>query len=168
MRQPLRPLFVLTMVPLAACAAPRDEYPSLAVRDIERVTGTMEVEPAPPPPPPAPAPATIEQLQQLAADARSAHAEFLEAAPAARSTVVAAAGAEHGSDGWARAQVAIADLEARRSRTTIAMADIDRIFVSAMSDSVHIEEIEATHAEIGSLLAEQDAVVDSLLELLTS
>ena len=41
---------------IAGCAAPAEEYPSLAIRDAERVTGTLEPaapEPYIPPPPPA-------------------------------------------------------------------------------------------------------------------
>lgn len=168
MRQPPRLLSILAIVPLAACASPREEYPSLAVRDIERASGTMEVEPAPPPPPPSPAPATIEQLGELVAEARAAHAQFMAAAPEARSIASAASNADPGTDRWARAQVAVADLEARRSRAMIALADLDRLYVNAATEAVQIEVIEDTRSEIATMIAEQNAVIESLLEMLAS
>ena len=54
---------------LGACATATEEYPSLAIRDAERVTGTLE--PAPPTPyvPPATPAAVVDRLDRLAADA---------------------------------------------------------------------------------------------------
>ncbi|MEL1250835.1 hypothetical protein [Aurantiacibacter gilvus] len=147
---------------LAGCAAPQGEYPSLAVRDTERVSGTMEVAP-PPPPPPAQPPATLERLDQLVADARASHTQFLAAAPAARTSAQAAGGAATGSDSWGRAQVAIADLEARRSNAMIALADLDRLYVNAASAAEDLTPIVAARDEIGALVDEQNSIIDSLL-----
>lgn len=146
---------------VAACASPAADYPSLAVRDIERVSGTMEVTPAPPLP--APPAATLASLDDLAATARAAHQRFLGAAPEARSLAASAAGAAQGSDSWARAQVAIADLEAQRSQAMIALADLDRIFVEAATSAQSTDSITAVRSEIDALVAQQDAVIRSLL-----
>ncbi len=155
-------IYLAPLALLAGCAAPQEDYPSLAVRDIERVSGTMEV--APPPPPPAvQPPATLERLDELVADARSAHAQFLAAAPAARNSARAARGAATGSDNWGRAQVAIADLEARRSSAMIALADLDRLYVNAASSAEDLTPIVAARDEIGALVDEQNSVIDSLL-----
>lgn len=145
---------------LSACASPSAEYPSLAIRDIERVNGTMEVEPAPPPAPPA---ATLATLDDLGATARAAHDRFMAAAPQARSIANSAVGANRGSDAWARAQVAIADLEAQRSQTMIALADLDRIFVEASTAAQDTESIAAVRSQIDALVAQQDALIRSLL-----
>lgn len=147
---------------LASCAAPQDQYPSLAIRDIERVSGTMEVAP-PPPPPPAQPPATLERLDQLLADARTAHAQFLAATPTARSSAQAARGASVGSDSWGQAQVAIADLEARRSSAMIVLADLDRLYVNASSAAEDLTPIVVARDEIGSLVDQQNSVIASLL-----
>jgi len=146
---------------LAACASPSDEYPSLAIRDIERVNGTMEVEPAPPPA--APPADTLASLDDLAASALAAHERFLAAEPEARSITSSAAGASRGSEAWARAQVAIANLEAQRSQTMIALADLDRIYVDAATSNVSTDSISDVRSQINTLVAQQDAVIRSLL-----
>src|SRR5690606_24459962 len=58
---------------LAACASPGEEYPSLALREAERATGSFE--PAPPEPyvPPPPPAAVLDRLDALAAEAARAH-----------------------------------------------------------------------------------------------
>ncbi len=157
-------LFALTLFPLlAACAAPDGAYPSLATRDIERVGGVMEVEPVPAPQPPAPA--TLANLDELAASARDAHAEFLAAAPRARALASSASGAARGSERWSVAQVAIADLESKRSEAMIALADLDRIFVEAATSAQATDSISATRQEIDALVAEENAVITALLAM---
>lgn len=146
---------------LAACASPEGEYPSLAIRDIERVSGSLEVEPAPPPP--APPAATLASLDELAASARAAHQRFLSAEPGARELTAAASGAARGTEAWARAQVAIANLEAQRSQTMIALADLDRIYVDAATSALATESISDVRSEIDELVAQQDATIRSLL-----
>lgn len=158
----LSPLLPLAL--LAACASPSAEYPSLAVRDIERVSGTMEVEPAPPLP--QPAPATLAQLDDLAATARAAHERFMAAAPQARTVTQSAAGTQPGSDSWARAQVAIADLEAQRSQAMIALADLDRIYVEATTSAQDTDSIARVRSQIDALVSEQDDTIRALLATL--
>lgn len=164
MVQVYRLIPLLPFALLAACASPSAEYPSLAVRDIERVRGTMEVEPAPPLP--QPAPATLAQLDDLAATARAAHERFMAAAPQARTITDSAAGARPGSDSWARAQVAIADLEAQRSQAMIALADLDRIYVEATTSAQDTDSISAVRGQIDALVAQQDAMIRALLATL--
>ncbi|WP_338243860.1 hypothetical protein [Aurantiacibacter hainanensis] len=149
---------------LAACASPEGAYPSLAVRDVERISGSMEVEPAPLLEPPAPA--TLANLEDLAENARAAHQRFLAAAPDARAITNAAAGASRGSEAWARAQVAIANLEAQRSQTMIALADMDRIYVDAATSAVTTESITEVRSDIDALVEEQNALIQSLLATL--
>ena len=157
------PTFVLLPL-LGACAAAGEGYPSLATRDIERTGGVMEVEPAPPPAPPAPS--TLATLEELEATARAAHADFLAAAPRARALTSAARGAARGSERWSVAQVAIADLESTRSEAMIALADLDRIFVDAVTSAQATESINAVRTEIEALVAEENAVIESLLATL--
>ena len=154
----------LLLLPLlGACATPADEYPSLAIRDAERVTGTLEpAEPAPYVPPETPA-AVVTRLDQLAADAASAHRAFVAEAPAARRVVSAARGAEVGSDGWARASVAVAGLEGTRSRAMIALADLDRLMVDAAITGGELERIVAVRDTVTAQVAEQNATIESLL-----
>ena len=147
---------------LSGCASPAEDYPTLAIRDVERVNGTF-VAPAPPPPA-QPAPATLNQLDDIVASARSAHATFLMAAPQARTLASAANGATRGSESWSRAQVALADLEASRSLAMIALADLDRMFVDAMTGAQDIERIEAARSDVATLVEQQNATILSLMQ----
>lgn len=154
----------LLLLPLlAGCATtPSDEYPSLAIRDAERATGVFEpVVPAPYIPPPTPA-AVLDRLGQLAADAASAHRAFLAEAPAARSTIASASGAEFGSDSWARASVALAGLEGARSKAMIALADLDRLMVDAALEGGELERIVALRNTVTAQVEEQNATIEPL------
>ena len=158
---------VLLVLPfLAGCATAGEEYPSLAIRDAERVSGTLEpAAPEPYVPPPTPA-AVLDRIDQLAADAAGAHRAFLAEAPAARSAVSAASGAEFGSDGWARASVAVAGLEGTRSRAMIALADLDRLMVDAAVGGGELERIVAIRDTVTAQVNEQNATIEGLLRSL--
>lgn len=162
----LAPFCLGTLALLAACAAPQGQYPSLAVRDVERMSGTMEVEPAPPPP--APPASTLAELGALAAQARAAQQAFAALAPTARSTVAAAAGQGPGSENWSRAQIAVAELESRRSQAMIALADLDRLYVAAAAEGLELAHIATVRDEVELLVTQQNALIDSLLGALAS
>jgi hypothetical protein len=102
------------------------------------------------------------RLEQLAAEAASAHRAFLTEAPAARSAVAAAGNAAFGSDGWARASVALAGLEGTRSRAMIALADLDRLMVDAALEGGELERIVAVRDTVIAQVDEQDATIAGL------
>ncbi|KLI64035.1 hypothetical protein AAV99_06685 [Aurantiacibacter marinus] len=148
---------------LAACASPAEEYPSLAIRDSERLTGSMAAaEPQPYIPPP-PSASALDQVEQLAATARAAHAAFLAAAPAARRLAGTAGAGRVGSEAWALAQVAIADLETRRSLTMIALADLDRIYVDTSSAGEAIAPVAQIQTQIAAMVEQENAIIAELL-----
>lgn len=151
---------------LAACATPDGEYPSLALREAERVTGSFEpTAPTPYVPPPTPA-TVVDQLGRLEAEAASAHQAFLAETAAARRTVASAQGAAFGSDGWARASVAIAGLEGARSRAMIALADLDRLLVEAAVEGGELDRIAAVRNTVTAQVDEQNSTIESLLRSL--
>jgi len=155
----------LLLIPLlAACATPdADLYPSLALRDAERASGSFEpAAPQPYVPPPTPA-AVLGRLDQLAAEADSAHRAFLAEAPAARRAVAAASGAAFGSDSWARASVAVAGLESSRSKAMIALADLDRLMVDAAIEGEELERIVAVRDGVIAQVDEQDDTIVAML-----
>lgn len=156
----------LVAASLAGCAAASQDYPSLAIRDAERVSGTLDPEPAPPPAPPSIPAAMAGRLDQLGAEAASAHEAFTSAAPGARRTVEAARAAQPGGESWAQAQVALAGLEAARSRAMIALADIDRIYVDAAVEGTDLSRISATRDTVTAQVAQQDAAIAALLGML--
>lgn len=153
----------LSFVTLAACASTAEEYPSLAIRDSERLTGSMagaEPQPYIPTPPGEP---TLDRVAQLAAQARASHAEFLAAAPQARRRAGAARGASAGSEAWAVAQVAIAGLETHRSAAMIALADLDRIYVETSNAGESILPIADVRTEVVELVDQENALIADLL-----
>ena len=83
--------------------------------------------------------------------------------PAARTAVAAARGTEEGEDAWARAQVAIAGLQASRSRAMIALADIDRLYVDAALEGTALDSLTAAREQIAGQVEQEDAVVEELL-----
>lgn len=162
-----RPLALpLLALALSACAAGSDRYPSLAIRDAERVQGSFEPDAAeaPAPLPAAPSAELLARLAQLREEAASAHREFLAAVPAA-ARLAAAAGAV-GSDSWASAQVALADLDSARSKAAVPLGDLDVLFVDATLAAEQREAIAVTRAEVVGLIGEEDAVLARLRGLL--
>ena len=154
-------LFLCTL--LGACATADDgEYPSLAIRDVERVSGTL-APPAPYVPPPTPA-AVSDRLTQLASEAASAHRAFGTEAPRARTAANAARGDAVGSETWAVAQVALAALESARSRAMIALADLDRLYVDAAVQGGELTRIAATRDQVIAQVEQQNATIDAILE----
>ena len=163
-----RPTLFLATLPatlaLAGCASSSADFPSLAIRDAERVSGTMAV-PATPdqPAPAAPDPA---QLATLMAAIREGHTRFTGATPAAQRAVAAARGAEVGSDSWSAAQVAVASLEAQRSQVMIALADLDRLYASAVIEGADATVTAAALAQANAVVEEENAEVARLLAAL--
>lgn len=155
-----RVLAPLALAALAACSTTPGDYPSLAIRDAERVRGTLQ---PPPPyiPPPTPAP-VLDRVAQLRAEAASAHSSFLNEATGARRAVSAARGAGVGSESWAQAQVALASLEAARSRAMVALADLDRIYVDAAVEATELDRITAAREEVIAMVEAEDATIAEL------
>lgn len=150
---------------LGACASASEDYPSLAMRDSERITGTMAVaEPASYEPAPT-AQTALESLAVLNQQARAAHAEFVAAAPAASRTAQAARNAGVGTQAWSDAQVAIAELESQRGQLLIALADLDRIYVSTSNAGEAIAPVAEVRNDIAALAEEENAVISELLQL---
>ncbi|MFC4256097.1 hypothetical protein GRI97_11790 [Altererythrobacter xixiisoli] len=149
---------------LGACARASTDYPSLAIRDVERAQGTM-LPPAPYIPPPISA-ATGDQLTRLAQQADAAHREFGTLADRARRAVTAARGQGPGSDNWAVAQVAVAQLESQRSATMIQLADLDRIFVDAAAQGNELTRIEEVRQKVSAMVDSENLLIDELLRSL--
>lgn len=156
-----RPALLLAFALLGACQTTgAEEYPSLAIRDAERVTGTIQ----PPPyvPPPAP-PAVTGDLARLSAEVASAQSAFNAAAPAARSAVNAARGSGMGSEAWSVAQVALAGLESARSRALVALADLDRLYIAAATEGTELAPIATARDSAAAAIDTQNATIASLL-----
>ena len=155
--------FLLSGV-LAGCAAPQGAYPSLAIRDAERVQGsfaavTEPVEPVVETPPSAD---LTQRLAQLQSDAAKAHRAFLNEAPGATRLVNAASGASIASDSWASAQVALASLESARSQAAVPLGDLDVLHADAALALEQRGIIEDTRDAVTGMIAEEDAILSNL------
>lgn len=152
---------LLACTALGACAASSDRYPSLAIRDAERVQGSFE---APSSEALLPTPASAESLanaESLLQSANDSHRKFLASVAGARSAV-ANAGSGIESNSWANAQVVLADLDSRRSETAIALGELDLMFTDATLGFTERAEIEAVRAQVIAMVAEEDAVLAQL------
>jgi hypothetical protein len=146
---------------LAACAGAQGDYPSLDIRPAERATGMLRPVAAEPIVAPAPQ-ATLDRVAQLAADGRANHQAFLNQVAGARPAITAARGATIGDDAWARAEAALADVRAARSRTMVPLADLDRLYVDAATQSQATDRIAAARDEVSALVAAEDRTVSEL------
>ena len=146
---------------LAACATPGD-YPSLAQRPAERVEGVFAPDTSEPtaPTPIAPSAALAARLAASVGAAEEGHREFVGATPAAERLARAAGGT--GSDSWAAAQVALANLDSIRSRVAVSLADLDTLWVDATVEPGPREAIGSARARVEALVAQEDAVLAQL------
>jgi hypothetical protein len=151
---------------LAGCATPGDKYPSLAIRDVERAQGQFEPTPATPlDVPPVTAPLTgpvADRLAALGMAATASHKAFLASAPTATRLANAAAGSDIGSNAWAAAQVALADLDSARSATAIALGDLDALMVGTATQGEDVAAIEVVRQQVLEQVGEEDETLARL------
>ena len=161
-------LAAIALLSCAACSTTEADsrYPSLAIRDVERVEGTFEPVPTRTLDVPVVETGLTGSLDQrltgLLDQAGAAHEAFLASVPAAQRRVAAASGAAIGSDSWAAAQVALADLDASRSLAAIALGDLDILYAAAEVQAEDVSAIEAARSRVIALVGEEDAVLARL------
>ena len=168
-------LLLLSSIVLTGCATDA-RYPSLAVRDVERVEGNAPAaEPdVQQPVSMQPLPEGLEaRLAELQRQAQAAHAQFERAASAARARAQAAAGASQGSTLWSDAIVAISDVESARSETMFALAELDSMLAlgavaeARTDDNRGLTQIAEAREDVAALVAEEDAVLQALTDPLS-
>jgi len=145
---------------LTGCAASSGKYPTLEIREAERVSGTFGV-PAAIKPAPLPA-SDARSLPEIEAAARTAHMKFGQSLPAARSTIDAAHGTDPSSNDWAAAQIALADIESLRSDTAIALAELDLLYAQTTLRFEQREAVGRIQQAVERLIAEEDAALTEL------
>ena len=146
---------------LAACASPSTDYPSLAIRDAERLVG-VEQESAPPAPL-APIPADVmQQVGAYQAKASRADEEFRGTLPRVERTVSAARGSGIASDRWSNAQIALSELDALRATTAIALADLDALYAARAVELERRDAIDEARGEVSAILSRQDTTLNRL------
>ncbi len=151
---------------LAACAADTTNYPSLARRAAERAAETPPQVPAPTAAPSTPGAELTAQLARLVDQAGEAHKRFESLRSNAEGRVAAGAGGAPGSEGWATASVALAELESARSDAMIALADLDQIYAAERIDrsanSGDGTAIAAARDRVSAWIGEEDRILAGL------
>lgn len=155
-------ILALSALPLAACASDAGEYPSLARRPAERVSGEAPVVVPTPEPVATPDPLVTGQLESLVVKARSADAKFHQRESRARALVGAAAGAAIASESWSVATIALSDLESARSDAMVALAELDTMYAATRIEAADASAIAAARESVMALVADQDKVIDAL------
>ena len=159
-----RPALILAVALLtSACSTTEGEFPSLARRPAERVSGTAEASPAPPPAVAEPVPAGLAaQLAGFERQARAGHAKFQSREGRARQLVSAARGAAVASERWSVATVAVAELEAARSEVLIVLADLDSLYAAELVAGGDGAAIGTVRDSVQALVVQEDRVLAEL------
>ena len=159
-------LGIASAVSLGACTTPQGDYPSLAVRNVERAEGEFATgQPArlDIPPLDVDLEGGLEgRLAALVSAAQDAHAEFIAVAPRAERLVAAASGSGIGSDSWAAAQVALAELDSARSRAAVPLGDLDVLYTAARIAAEDAAAIEAARNQVIGMVSVEDATLADL------
>lgn len=166
----LSPPFLAAMMAaalLTGCAGDKDRYPSLAIRDAERAVGAFAPAPGNTAEPIRPV-ASVADLSALTERAQESHRQFRAAQGGVSRLVESARGQGIESNVRQRALVALADLTAMRSDTTMAVGDLDLLKAEAATTFAPTDDIDAARALVSALLNEQDSALDNLWERLRS
>lgn len=170
--------FLPAIVPLilGACSS-AGGYPSLAQRDVERVSGTAkpvvgDTEPAAPVLPPA-STDLLGRLDGLVSTAQEADRQFVARRDGATSAVASATGAGAASDRWASAQIALGKLETSRSAAVAALAELDTLYADArdaapLEVSPGVEAIARAREQVSEIVARENGVIAALAARLES
>lgn len=150
------------MLALSACATPRGEYPDLAIRPEERVSGSMEPVAAEPYIPPKTGQDVLSSISSLRQSAQQAHAKFTAIVPRAQRAANAARNSPQGSENWAVAQIALSELESSRSDAMIALADLDRLYVDAAVNATELGPLASARDDVMALVAQEDSVINQI------
>ncbi len=146
-------LFALPLA-LAACLD-RGEYPSLKPRAFELAHATTAPLPPAPPAPPA-RPEIVARTAALARQAREGQSAF--AIELARTRPVVARAGAADSESWITAQEAVSGLEASRSPSVVAMAELDVLNLSGV-DAAGLKFGENDFAAVRAAADQVDAIV---------
>lgn len=156
---------VLIIASLSGCSGQMAEVPSLGRRPAELA------DQAPPPavvPDSVVSPADAARLRGWIDSASAAHRAFNALADSRRGRILAARGAPRGSESWAGASVALAELQAARSQVMLPLAELDRFAITestrdaASRNPALITAAQDAVKAIEAMLAAEDREIASL------
>lgn len=164
-----KPLLIIGLYGvLQGCASSSDRYPSLALRDAERMS-TADTAAAPAPQAVRTLPLDDEQIRtidQAVEHAQAQHEIFLQDLPEAVKTIEAAQGKGPSDNAWAAAQVALADLASLHGESTGALSDLDALMAQAITQSADTEAISTARERVENIILEQKRAISQLRQTL--
>lgn len=169
MRRSIGPMSAVALLSsiLGACAGASDKYPSLAIRDAERVSGQFEpVSSVEPVELPIRSLAPDTSISALVQQANTTHQTFAARVSSARPLAARASGAGRDSDVRGQAIVALSDLSSLRSQTEIALADLDLLIAERTNRLQSADDALVAHAQVLALVQEQDRTLTALWSIL--
>ncbi|MEY2943096.1 MAG: hypothetical protein RLY97_1110 [Pseudomonadota bacterium] len=157
---------------LGGCTAHGD-YPSLARRPIERISGTAQVAPATPPTIIAETPAAsadlASKLSALEVKAHISDSQFRSKIALTETTIAAGHGTEIASKAWSNAMTALSDLETTRTDTAKVLIALDVLEIANRNARLTADQagsadprILAVRDEIGGIIADEDKKLKAL------
>lgn len=152
---------------LAACAGDSSRYPSLAIREAERVSG--ELEPAPPVEPVDLAILPLvpsSDIDSLVEQASALNRSFAAKVGSVRALATQARGTGRDSEARGRAIVALADLTSLRSQTEVPLGDLDLLVAERTNRLEPADAALAAHAQVKELVDAQNRTLAQLWSLL--
>ena len=148
---------------MAACSS-AGTYPSLSIRDFER-SAPNQADPTDAQVNMSPARASdqlLRRISELVDYANSANAAFLAELPDVEQAVAMAQGLSAEDNAWAKAQIALGELDSRRAATAIALGDLDALYTDATLEHVERGELDQARRQIAIILEQQDRVLARL------
>ncbi len=157
---------------LGACAETGD-YPSLARRPIERISGSAAVAPASSAniqPETTPVSADLaSKLSALEVKAHISDSQFRSKLTSSETTIMAGRGTEVASKAWSNAVTALSDLETTRTATAQLLITLDAIEIDNRSSRLNADQagsadsrILAVREEMNTIIADEDKKLKSL------
>jgi hypothetical protein len=147
---------------LTACAGDTGRYPSLAIRDAERVQGQYTPASSDTPAAPIQPVAASTDIAALVAQAEASHQRFTQAEAGARELVAGARGLTIESNERQLALIALSDLSSLRSDTAVNLGSLDLLAAQASTTFAPTEELAAARALVLDLVTAEDAALDAL------
>ena len=145
---------------ISGCAAPDGRYPSLAVRDAERVSGEFTPQ-AQPTGVPVVQPDSG-RIDTAIASAKQANIKFLSQSDEVSALVAASRGTGQESDVRARALVGVASLTSLRGQTAGALSQLDALEAQAATSFAETGAIRDAQATVVRMLSAQDQILETL------
>ncbi|MEM6909861.1 MAG: hypothetical protein AAF494_14410 [Pseudomonadota bacterium] len=153
----------LLAMSLVACAGDSERYPSLAVRDVERLNGEFST--SAPASMPAELPEPISQTRSvdaLMASAEISHAKFMAAVPNARAMLNRAQSSAGNQQPNPDTLVALSKLAALRGETAIALSELDLLAADTAMRFETASQVEAARMQVLTFVSEQDRTLNRL------